>query len=194
MNTSNENNYDFLKMQETPEDFTDEQLESMMDSMDDVPDVEDEWKKFEVVHLYECNSSRKQVWMKKAASIIVAIFLIGIACAASVATGFIPYVFSAHDECEQHDEALSSEMTLNSSAEDKKEKTVILFDNVTLKDIASEFSAYYNIKVDFKDTKAKDVRLYFNWDKSASLEDNIAVLNAFEKINIRLENNTLIVE
>lgn len=195
MNTSNENYHDFLKMQESPEDYTDEQLEAMMDSMDMVPDVEDEWTKFEVAHLHGDNSSRNYVWMKKAASVIVAILLMGIAYAASVATGIMPNVFSAHNENGQLDETLSHVLVSNSKTQKlENSKTVILFDNVTLKDITSEFSTYYNIKVEFKDTKAKDVRLYFNWDKSASLEDNIAVLNAFEKINIRLKDNTLIIE
>lgn len=195
MNISNENYHDFLKMQENPEDYTDEQLEAMMDSMDEVPDVEDEWRKFEVAHLHEDNTSRSCVWMKKAASVIVAILLMGIAYAASVATGIMPNVFSAHNESGQLDETPSHIQTSTSQPQTlTTSKPIVLFDNVTLKDIASEFSTYYNIKVEFKDTKAKDVRFYFNWDKSASLEDNIAVLNAFEKINIRLKDNTLIIE
>lgn len=195
MNISNENYHDFLKMQENPEDYTDEQLEAMMDSMDEVPDVEDEWTKFEVVHLHEDNSSRNYVWTKKAASVIVAILLMGIAYAASVAIGIMPNVFSAHNESGQLDETSSHIQTSTSQPQTHKtSKPLVLFDNVTLGDITSEFSTYYNIKVEFKDAKAKDIRLYFNWDKSASLEDNIAVLNAFEKINIRLKDNTLIVE
>lgn len=195
MNISNENYHDFLKMQENPEDYTDEQLVAMMDSMDEVPDVEDEWTKFEVAHLHEDNTSRNYVWMKKAASVIVAILLMGIAYAASVVIGIMPNVFSAHNESGQFDEALSHIQTSTSQPQTlKTSKPIVLFDNVTLGDITSEFSTYYNIKVEFKDTKVKDVRLYFNWDKSASLEDNIAVLNAFEKINICLKDNTLMIE
>lgn len=194
MNISNENYHDFLKMQESPEDYTDEQLEAMMDSMDKMPDVEDEWTKFEAAHLHGDNSSRNYVWMKKAASVIVAILLMGIAYAASVATGIMPNVFSTHNEGGQQDETLHIQTSTSQPQTLKTSKLLVLFDNVTLGDITSEFSAYYNIKVEFKDTKVKDVRLYFNWDKSASLEDNIAVLNAFEKINIRLKDNTLIIE
>lgn len=195
MNISNENYHDFLKMQESPEDYTDEQLEAMMDSMDMVPNVEEEWTKFEAAHLHGDNSSRSYVWMKKAASVIVAILLMGIAYAASVATGIMPNVFSAHNESGQLEETLSHIQTSTSKPQTlTTSKPLVLFDNVTLGDITSEFSTYYNIKVEFKDTKVKDVRLYFNWDKSASLEDNIAVLNAFEKINICLKDNTLIIE
>lgn len=194
MNISNENYHDFLKMQENPEDYTDEQLEAMIDSMDEVPDVESEWTKFEEAHLHEDNSSRNYVWMKKAASVIVAILLMGIAYAASVATGIMPNVFSTHNEDRQLDETLHIQTSTSQPQTLTTSKPLVLFDNVTLGDITSEFSTYYNIKVEFKDAKAKDVRLYFNWDKSASLEDNIAVLNAFEKINIRLKDNTLIIE
>ena len=194
MNTSNVNNHEFLKMHDNPEGYTDDHLESMVDSVDEVPDVEDEWKKFEVTYLHESNSNRNYVWVRKAASIIAAVLLIGIAYAASVATGIMPNVLSAYNEDVQTDDALSCETTSNTNPETQNEKTVVLFDNVTLGDITSEFSTYYNIKVEFNDANAKYVRLYFNWDKSASLEDNIAVLNAFEKINIRLESNTLIIE
>lgn len=194
MNTSNVNNHELLKMQDNPEDYIDEHLESMVDSIDEVPDVENEWKKFEEAYLHESNSNRNYVWVKKAASVIAAVLLIGIAYAASVATGIMPNVLSIYNEDVQTDDALSCETTSSINPETQNETTVVLFDNVTLENIASEFSAYYNIKVEFNDAKAKGTRLYFNWDKSASLEDNIAVLNAFEKINIRLKDNTLIVE
>ena len=42
-----ENKRLFLDMQEHPENYSDEQLEAMMDHIDRVPDVDGAWERFE---------------------------------------------------------------------------------------------------------------------------------------------------
>lgn len=41
----------FLDMQEHPDKYTDSQIEAMMDNMDQMPDVEAEWARFDAEHM-----------------------------------------------------------------------------------------------------------------------------------------------
>lgn len=69
-----------------------------------------------------------------------------------------------------------------------------VFKNKSLENIISAIAGYYDATVVFNIDSTKDLRLYFNWDKSLPLEDVIAQLNSFERINITLNDKTIIVD
>lgn len=69
-----------------------------------------------------------------------------------------------------------------------------VFKNKSLENIISAIAGYYDATVVFNVDSTKDLRLYFNWDKSLPLEDVIAQLNSFERINITLNDKTIIVD
>ena len=79
----------------------------------------------------------------------------------------------------------------------KKDSTDLkpmVFDNAELKDVLTLFASFYQVKVEYKNVEAQHVRLFFNWDKQRSLQQNIEILNAFDRINISYCNGTLKVE
>jgi len=192
MRTSNYTTQDFLKMQECPNQFTDEQIEAMMANIDEMPDVEAEWAKFADAHSVDTKAIG-YMWIRKVASIVACVLVVGLVYATSVMLGFVPNVFKAENNIPQTAESTITHATKVETSMSKVDADV-LFDNAPLEEIMNQFATYYNIKVQYANADAGAVRLYFNWDKSVSLNDNIAQLNAFEKINIRMEDNTLVVE
>lgn len=193
MKTSNETKSQFLNMQSSPENFSDEQLEAMMDSIDTMPDVDAEWAKFEAQHLPKQTTSNG-MWLRKAAAVVAGFVLVCAVYALSVTLGLAPNIFfdegGAIAESATHKvNAIESELT---QGDDDSES--VLFDNVALADILSDFGAYYDLSLHYNSDEVKSVRLYFNWNKSLTLDENIASLNTFEKINIKLDGDTLIIE
>lgn len=193
MKTSDEKKQEFLDMQSAPENYSDEQIEAMMDSIDTTPDVDAEWEKFESLHLPEQEADRSE-WFGKAAAAIAGFVLVGAVYAVTVIMGFAPNVFSVNSDTNVEDKPTASATTVTQIADDNHAELNVQFDNVALADILSDFATYYNIKVTYRNEDSRVVRLYFNWNKSLPIEENIASLNAFEKINIKCEGDTLIVE
>ena len=60
----------------------------------------------------------------------------------------------------------------------------IVFDNTELDVILAEMSEFYRVKVEFLNAETKHVRLFFNWNKTNTLEQNLEILNAFDRIQI----------
>lgn len=193
MKTSDEKKQKFLDMQSAPENYSDEQIEAMMDSIDTTPDVDAEWEKFKSLHLPEQEADRS-VWFGKSAAAIAGFVLVGAVYAVTVIMGFAPNVFSVNSDTNVEDKPTASATTVTQIADDNHAELNVQFDNVALADILSDFATYYNIKVTYRNEDSRVVRLYFNWNKSLPIEENIASLNAFEKINIKCKGDTLIVE
>lgn len=70
----------------------------------------------------------------------------------------------------------------------------VVFENAQLSSILGNIASYYHYEVVYQDKAAKNVRIYFTWDKSASIEDVVETFNKFERIHITKENNKLIVK
>ena len=138
---------------------------------------------------------------KIAASIIGVIFLSGITLAA---------IHSGIFRSSSSDKATPVKMEQNSSdgknvvgdstKASSTEKTdslnlkPIVFDNAELGNVLSQLAAFYQVKVEFDDAEAQHIRIFFNWDKTKSLQQNLDILNAFDRIQIEEENGTLKVE
>lgn len=69
-----------------------------------------------------------------------------------------------------------------------------VFDNVELVAILHEISAYYHLKVEYKSDKSKHLRLHLSWDKTQDIEEVVAMLNNFEKVNLTLADDKIVVE
>ncbi len=70
----------------------------------------------------------------------------------------------------------------------------IIFKDRKLKEILSSIAQFYGANVIYLSDRTLDLRLFFKWDKSSSLEDVVNRLNSFSKINLVLEDNTITVE
>ena len=60
--------------------------------------------------------------------------------------------------------------------------------------MGSEMCIRDRVKVEFDDAEAQHIRIFFNWDKTKSLQQNLDILNAFDRIQIEEENGMLKVE
>ena len=75
----------------------------------------------------------------------------------------------------------------------------ILSDDDESKDVVSEvfttiLAAFYHVKVEFGKAESQHIRIFFNWDKTKTLKQNLEILNAFERIQITEADGTLRVE
>ena len=201
-------------MQEHPDKYTDEQIEHLLadeevkEFLRDLAmarmagkkatpkkvDVDKAWKEFS-------NGSYRNR-MKIAASIVGIIFLSGVALAA-VQNGWLN--FSTSDKVVDNKVMAEQIVPSNTLANDSiKAMTVeptdsldmkpVVFDNAELGTILMQMADFYHVKVEYMNANTQHVRLFFNWNKTKTLEQNLELLNAFDRIQIEYADGTLIVK
>lgn len=214
----------FFDMQEHPDRYTDEQVErlladeDMKDFFHDMAmvrmamkkgnpkkvNIDEAWKEFVDKQGLKVNETFGKIssnrW-KIAASIIGVIFLSGITLAA-IHSGF--FRSSSSDEANQAKmKQVSSTSDLNKmdsikvSATEKADSLdlkPVVFDNAELGNVVSQLAAFYHVKVEVDNAESQHIRIFFNWDKTKTLKQNLEILNAFERIQITEMDGTLKVE
>ena len=70
----------------------------------------------------------------------------------------------------------------------------VVFDDAELGTILAQLSGFYHVKVEYVDAGAQHIRLFFNWNKTKTLEQNLEILNAFDRIQIEYIDGTLMVK
>lgn len=68
-----------------------------------------------------------------------------------------------------------------------------VFENVPLDEIIKDIVLYYHKAADIKNEQAHNLRLYYKWDRTATIESVVDDLNHFNHVNISIEDNKLIV-
>lgn len=201
-------------IQEHPDKYTDEQMEHLLadeevkEFLRDLAmarmagkkatpkkvDVDKAWKEF-------ANSSYRNR-MKIAASIVGIIFLSGVALAA-VQNGWLN--FSTSDKVVDNKAMTEQIVPLNTLANDSlKAMTVeptdslnmkpVVFDDAELGTVLMQMADFYHVKVEYMNANTQHVRLFFNWNKTKTLEQNLELLNAFDRIQIEYADGTLMVK
>ena len=201
-------------MQEYPEKYTDEQMEHLLadeevkEFLRDLAmarmagkkatpkkvDVDKAWKEFS-------NGSYRNR-MKIAASIVGIIFLSGVALAA-VQNGW--FILSSSDKVVE-DKTVTQQIAnpkqlandslkaITTEPKDSLNMNPVVFDNAELGTILMQMADFYNVKVEYMNANTQHVRLFFNWNKTKTLEQNLELLNAFDRIQIEYVEGTLIVK
>lgn len=201
-------------MQEHPDKYTDEQIEHLladeevMEFLRDLAmarmagkkatpkkvDVDKAWKEFS-------NGSYRNR-MKIAASIVGIIFLSGMALAA-VQNGWLNFSTSDKvvDNKAMAEQIVPSNTLTNDSIKamtveptDSLDMKPVVFDNAELGTILMQMADFYHVKVEYMNANTQHVRLFFNWNKTKTLEQNMELLNAFDRIQIEYADGTLIVK
>lgn len=197
-----------LDAQDHPETFTEEELQAMLKEDDlresaalmarlkqayigeetEQIDVDAEWQRF----ASQKPKRRPWGWMQIAAAFIGLLMLSGIAYAA------IHIVSSSRSQQaveNQGDRSLDSvqnhgpvPLILHSIPEPKT------FENVPLKDITAELASFYHIAIEVRNAETAVLRLYYPWNPQMPLRQVVEELNRFEKVNLTLTNDTLIIE
>lgn len=210
-------------MQEHPDRYTDEQVEALLADPDvkdffhdmamtrmaqqqaapDKVDVDKAWKAFASRHQQALSDAPHSVSprFKIAASVVGVVFLSAIALAA-IHTGLFR---SSSAGCSHKSpveqpaivgdstQADTSRAVATAQADSLNRKPVV-FDNAELSTILQQMAAFYHAKVVFENEDARHIRVFFNWDKTKTLQQNLNILNAFERIQVTEESGTLKVE
>ena len=172
-------------------------------------DVDEAWKKFVQAHHEDkmaIDAGRAKGTyrnrMKIAASIGGFIFLSGVALAA-IHNGW--FGFLALDQTSNNKAATEQMATTQAlpnvclraaTAENKDSLDMkpVVFDDAELGTILAQLSGFYHVKVEYVDAGAQHIRLFFNWNKTKTLEQNLEILNAFDRIQIEYADGTLMVK
>ena len=70
----------------------------------------------------------------------------------------------------------------------------IVYEDAELATILNEIATFYQCEVVYKSEASNHIRLYFTWDKKATIDELIDTFNKFERIHITREDKELIVE
>ena len=70
----------------------------------------------------------------------------------------------------------------------------LVYENAELQDILTPIAGHFHLQVTYQNESARHIRLFLQLEKNMSLDDIIELMNHFEKVNIRHEGQTLIVE
>lgn len=70
----------------------------------------------------------------------------------------------------------------------------LVYENAELQNILTPIAGHFHLQVIYQNESARHIRLFLQLEKNMSLDDIIELMNHFEKVNIRYEGQTLIVE
>ena len=172
----------FLDMQEHPENYSDEQLETMMAELDREPDVEAAWEKLE---RKEKPTPNLGLFHRIAAIFLLAAFLGGLAWA------FVPSLRS-HRTAEPPQPTKVSAPSLTGRA--GGESSSISFSNLPLDSILRVVAAHYSYEVCFRDSATRTMKFITTWNPEDSLAAFIEHLNMFDGLRLTLQDDTIFVE
>ena len=207
-----------LDIQEHPEKYSDEQLNSMLaedeelaemmeqlattkramtkeEAEDEQLDMDALWQEFEAEHELEFDepeTKRVSMPLRK-----IAAMFIGVALTAGVAFAAIQIVRSVSKPAPEPTkiEAPAAPKAAQPNDEVPADTVVavkpVVFDNVELAQIMAQIADHYKAEVEIENEDAGAYRLYFEWNSQETLEHVVERLNRFESINIELNNNKM---
>ena len=197
-----------LDMHEHPENYTDEQLSTMLDdemqeqlatakrAMTDIPepDLDAEWQHFEQEHFAP---EKNRSWLKIAAMIAGVLMLSAFTYAAIRAVSH-HVVDKAKEPTETVAPAPQPESTVGPRLGVADTAAVvaepIVFDNLPLDQMLEKIAPHYGMQVEFRNEDVRALRFYFVWQPDEDLDAMLERLNLFESVNISKEGNTIVVE
>ena len=180
-----------IRMLLHPEDYTDEQLDQMLDETDvKVPDADEEWEKF--------RSEKREVKNERPILLKIAAMFVGVLMLSGIAYAAV-HIIRGQEAGVGKQEAVVSTNTQHLSPNtqapaDSTAMKPVVYEDAELATILSEIATSHQCEVVYKSEASKHIRLYFTWDKKASIDDIIDTFNKFERIHITREDKKLIVE
>lgn len=176
----------FLDIQEHPERYSDEQIEVMLDNLDQVPDVDAAWQRFERKKLKTKNkrSASISIFYKIAASFIGVLLLSGISFAA------IHIFLTAKEQQQAEVPPLNSQPSTLSYTPDG----LVLFADVRLDSMMAIVGKHYDKAVSFGDEQLKGLRIHTKWNQEDSLAAFIENLNELDELQLTEVRDTIFVQ
>ena len=199
-----------LDMQEHPEQFSEQALQTMLDDPEvrelmeataqlkqammsdenNVNDVDTEWKRFAQTHLTEQKPERS--WLKIAATFIGILMMSGIAFAAiHIIRNFSNAGIEPQKTIQETTIANSHQLPADTIKTDTIPSKVVRYDEATLEKILTDMADYYGLSLIWKSEDAKTLRLFYIWNKQQSAVEAIRSMNSFERIRLELNDSIL---
>ena len=170
----------FLDMQEHPENYSDQELETVMDDLDRMPDVDLAWQEFVSQHSATRTSRR---WLQIAAVFAGMILLSGIVLAA----------WQLSNENNEMTLPANTEMITTHHPIEAKD-SIVRFDNARFDSVLTIVAQHYKKQVDCRNEAVRNLHFHIEWNQAAPLRDFITLINNFEDISLREEQDTIIAE
>ena len=140
--------------------------------------------------------------MRKVAAVAAVLVVSGITFAA------IHLVTRSHQESDKHNTELVASRKdsiqqvsapQKSNIEEKTDSASLaqlplVYENAELQNILTPIAGHFHLQVTYQNESARHIRLFLQLEKNMNLDDIIELMNHFEKVNIRHEGQTLIVE
>ena len=173
-----------------------------------MPSIDAEWEKLkdETKQNAETQQTAKQLplWspMRKVAAVAAVLVVSGITFAA------IHLVTRSHQPSDKNNTELVAShkdsiqqvsAPQKSNIEEKADSASLaqlplVYENAELQNILTPIAGHFHFQVTYQNESARHIRLFLQLEKNMSLDDIIELMNHFEKVNIRHEGQTLIVE
>ena len=191
-----------IRMLLHPEQYTDEQMDQMLNESDiKVPDADEAWEEWK-------NGRMEELKYKKNFNLLtlqsfysikkIAAMFVGVLMLSGIAYAAVQMMRSQETAAGTQEAVVStSSQHLSPDAPAEKDSTQlkpVVFEDAELATILSEIAAFHQYEVVYKKEECKHIRLYFTWDKKSSVDDIVDTFNKFERIHITRENKKLIVE
>ena len=208
MNKKKEKLERLLKMQEHPENYAEEEIRQMM--------ADDECRQLyeQMVHATDAIFANKEEYElndKEVTSIHpavkteyrfknIAAILIGVLMLSGIAYAAFHYVYKNRTEetnvpAQMATSSMDQEQTVEGIRQDSSTTVKpTVFKNTPLKDIVQEIANYHQLSVVVNNHEAAALRLYYPWNPQMPAEQVIGELNRFEKVNLAIKDNQLIIE
>ena len=204
-----------LDMQEHPENYSEQELKTMLkdpevrelmeatallkqamiweNSRKSTVNVDAEWQRFAGQHI--ADSKPRRGWLKVAAVFLGVLFVSGITFAA---IHIVRMVNSQKSQTVQTEQPMTAKASTTIPADTVKTDTIapkiIRYDESTLHKILTDMSDYYRLRVEWKNDEAKSLRLFFQWDQRLKPTEAMEQLNMFERFHLKMNDSTIIAE
>lgn len=208
----------FLDMQEHPENYSEEELQAMLDDPDmlgviesfemlrqaaslkgkEMSDAEisSEWEKFCGKHKRASYRSLHSTLFKVAAVFIGCLLMAGLAYAAMrfiAEREPMPIMTGTTAQKETSRTFVHDNVALSDSVTATAD-SLVTFDDVEFENVLSAMAEHYGVKVEFKSEEARHIRMFFIWNKNMNLANVLEILNGYDRINVALTDETLTVK
>ena len=204
-----------LDMQEHPENYSEQELKTMLkdpemrelmeaaellkqamiweNSRKSTVNMDAEWQRFAGQHI--ADSKPRRGWMKVAAVFLGVLFVSGITFAA---IHIVRMVNSQKSQTVQTEQPMTAKASTTIPADTVKTDTIapkiIRYDEATLQKILTDMGEYYRLRVELRNEDAKTLRLFFQWNQRQEASKVLEQLNTFERIHLVLNDSTIIAE
>lgn len=204
-----------LDMQEHPENYSEQELKTMLkdpevrelmeatallkqamiweNSRKSTVNVDAEWQRFAGQHI--ADSKPRRGWLKVAAVFLGVLFVTGITFAA---IHIVRMVNSQKSQTVQTEQPMTAKASTTIPADTVKTDTItpkiIRYDEATLQKILTDMGEYYRLRVELRNEDAKTLRLFFQWNQRQEASKVLEQLNTFERIHLVLNDSTIIAE